>query len=560
MLRRGVVGVCALIAACDDRPTPFLDAATPHDAVADTPDAPPQLVPIASRTPGADACAVAAREALSAGCEYWATQTPHTVLGRLAEGARRDDHPFAVVLSNPWATPVAATLSGGTLAAPTRVVVPPQDSRAVDIPWDAALVDAGDHTRRRSVLRRAGAVHIVAEAPLEALQISPRRVVLDPSACEGRGPDTCYAYSADASRLWPAHALGREHTVVTLPTQRVLAAGATRWSAAPGFVAVVATEDRTELTLTTRGTTVAGEGLDALAAGATGRVVLNAGDVALWVGPSDEDCTDDVFEPLSRSRFCRAGPGDDLTGSALRASAPVAVFVGHDCAMVPFDRFACDHLEEQLPPHTALGTRYHVARVVPVLPRLAGDPPEGEPAVLRIVATRDDTTLRVTPTPPEALGTLRAGQAITLTTRDDLLVEATAAVVVATLRAGSEWWPATVPITRAALGDPAMAIEAPTAQRSAEHTVWVPDGYDRAWAVATLPAGARVRVDGALATETPREGNGQRVQAVALRPGWHRLSAEPAAARFGVRVEAVAPFAAMAYGAGGSLRAVEPPQ
>jgi len=50
------------------------------------------------------------------------------------------------------------------------------------------------------------------------------------------------------------------------------------------------------------------------------------------------------------------------------------------------------------------------------------------------------------------------------------------------------------------------------------------------------------------------------VQAVALRPGWHRLSAEPAAARFGVRVEAVAPFAAMAYGAGGSLRAVEPPQ
>lgn len=559
MRSRGVVCVCLWVVACDGRPTTSLDASSGPDVPREALDAPPVRVPLASRVPGPDACAMAAREGRTAGCEFWATQTPHTVLGRLAEGARRDDHPFAVVLSNPWATPVAATLSGGTLSAPVRVIVPGHGHRAVDVPWDAALVDAGNHTERRSVLRRAGAIRVVAEAPVEALQVSPRRVVLDAAACERRGPDTCYAYSADASRLWPAHALGRSHTVVTLPTQRVLAAGATRWSAAPGFVAVVATVDGTEVTLAALGTTRAGVDMGAIAVGATGRVVLDAGDVALWVGPSDEDCSDAVMEPLSRARFCRPGPGDDLTGSALRASAPVAVFVGHDCAMVPFDRFACDHLEEQLPPEEALGTRYYVGRVVPVLPRFAGDPPEGEPTVLRIVATRDGTTLRVNPPPAEAPTALQAGQSLFLTTRDDVQIDADAPVVVATLRAGSEWWPATVPVTRAALGDPAMAIEAPTAQRSAEHTVWVPDGYDRAWAVATLPAGARVRVDGVLAAEATRASQGQQVQAVALGPGWHRLSAEPAAARFGVRVEAVAPFAAMAYATGGSLRAVEPP-
>jgi hypothetical protein len=34
----------------------------------------------------------------------------------------------------------------------------------------------------------------------------------------------------------------------------------------------------------------------------------------------------------------------DLTGSTIEADHPVAVYVGHDCTNVPFDRVACDHL------------------------------------------------------------------------------------------------------------------------------------------------------------------------------------------------------------------------
>ena len=52
---------------------------------------------------------------------------------------------------------------------------------------------------------------------------------------------------------------------------------------------------------------------------------------------------------------CQTDAAHDLTGSIINADQPVAVFGGHDCAYVPYDQAACDHLEEQLLPNETLG-------------------------------------------------------------------------------------------------------------------------------------------------------------------------------------------------------------
>jgi|GEM_PF-531290 len=48
----------------------------------------------------------------------------------------------------------------------------------------------------------------------------------------------------------------------------------------------------------------------------------------------------------------------DYTGTIIESDAPVGVWIGHECAFVPDDVLACDHLEEMLPPVRTLGHQY----------------------------------------------------------------------------------------------------------------------------------------------------------------------------------------------------------
>ena len=72
---------------------------------------------------------------------------------------------------------------------------------------------------------------------------------------------------------------------------------------------------------------------------------------------------------------------DDVTGTLLRSSKPVAVFAGGVCLNVPTDIDFCDHLVEQLPPISTWGMEF---LTVALANRFAGD-------IIRIVA-RDDAT------------------------------------------------------------------------------------------------------------------------------------------------------------------------
>ena len=60
----------------------------------------------------------------------------------------------------------------------------------------------------------------------------------------------------------------------------------------------------------------------------------------------------------------------DLTGSRVRATKPLVVIAGHECAHVPEDRTACDFIAAQIPPHTTWGRSFILN---PLASRLSGD-------------------------------------------------------------------------------------------------------------------------------------------------------------------------------------------
>ena len=49
------------------------------------------------------------------------------------------------------------------------------------------------------------------------------------------------------------------------------------------------------------------------------------------------------------------GHPNDLSGTHIRGTKPLVVFSGHQCAQIPIGKTACDHLVEQVPPHTTWG-------------------------------------------------------------------------------------------------------------------------------------------------------------------------------------------------------------
>ena len=61
---------------------------------------------------------------------------------------------------------------------------------------------------------------------------------------------------------------------------------------------------------------------------------------------------------LNRLQTLQFDSTEDLTGTIIESDKPISVFVGHECGQVPAGSTACDHLVEQVPPHTTWGTRF----------------------------------------------------------------------------------------------------------------------------------------------------------------------------------------------------------
>ena len=72
---------------------------------------------------------------------------------------------------------------------------------------------------------------------------------------------------------------------------------------------------------------------------------------------------------------------NDLTGSRVVSSKPIAFISGHECGTVPFNIHYCDQLIEQLPPTATWGKRFITA---PIAARTAVD-------IFKVLASRDRT-------------------------------------------------------------------------------------------------------------------------------------------------------------------------
>jgi len=110
---------------------------------------------------------------------------------------------------------------------------------------------------------------------------------------------------------------------------------------------------------------------------------------------------------LDKGQFFQIYQSSDLTGSIVLSNKPTTVFGGHSCADVPSNAGACDMLWQQIPSFEQWGFEY-----VGVGYRQRTSSP-GELMPYRIVAARDGTRLDYDPTiPPGAPTEMNAGDVV----------------------------------------------------------------------------------------------------------------------------------------------------
>jgi hypothetical protein len=146
---------------------------------------------------------------------------------------------------------------------------------------------------------------------------------------------------------------------------------------------ILAQADNTTVTIKPVVDIVAGGGLSGITAGTSGSYVLNKGEYVQFTQPNA------------------------LTGSAIQASAPIAVVGGSTLMDVPLDHVRADSAHQMLPPIRALGSEYVAVRY------RSRDLQIEEYSPYRVVGVVDGTTLTYEPSPPPgAPSTLAAGQMV----------------------------------------------------------------------------------------------------------------------------------------------------
>lgn len=160
---------------------------------------------------------------------------------------------------------------------------------------------------------------------------------------------------------------------------------------------IIASSDDTEVRM--RPTTDIYDGADV--------VGVAAGKTAVW--------------KLARGQVLQITQPEELTGSPIESTKPIGVFGGSRCTLVPGPVQACDTLQQQIPPLSQWGSEYALA---PYRDRFGGEFERREVVPYRIVGAIDGTVLTYDPERPrEAPATLRAGEVVSFTTDQVLVVK-----------------------------------------------------------------------------------------------------------------------------------------
>lgn len=428
------------------------------------------------------------------GCQFFPTVTANGVGGRF-------DEQFGLVISNTWDSAATVTIEGGGLAGPYVVQVPAGGLSVERLPMQAELRACASHSTCRECSTpqvdnhrvwsgrvEQGAYHLTSNRPITLYQFNP----LPYELLEGPGDSATLSYSNDASLLFPVNGLSTHYIAaswwssgdsptpmraddqtfcVGFSSERILPPEGFL-SGRPSMLAITATVDATDVTVTTTARVFGSHGAPNFEPGDPQSVALNQGDVLQLL----------AFD-------------GDLTGTDIHATQPVQVLGGHYCANIPAGVGACDHIEESIPPVDRLGRRYAVTT-----PTLAG-PLEGpaRTSVVRIIATEDDTSLAFDPPVPALNHIGRTGEFVEIIGQDGFIVDSDRPVLVAQYLVGSSYGvgPHPPPPEEIRLrGDPAMTIVAPVEQYRDRYLFHAPENYPHNFVNIVGPADAEVLLDG----------------------------------------------------------------
>lgn len=464
-------------------------------------------------------CEQAVAERSYLGCEYVAVPTVNNELDAVFS--------FALVIANPQLVPAIVTIARGEDFAQT-VIVGPNALEVVVLPWVDALrrptVTTATTLSFHSARVEDGAYRVRSDVPVTVHQFNPLSYLaledcatgFDPAPSDGQ----CNSYTNDASLLLPVHALTGSYLVMSRATHYV--ATSTGEGGSPGFVAIVNTDETPALvTVRTRSYVLASPdgSIEAHAPGDTFEVTIAPGEVVELLSDIPDGCPV-AMEPDPRTdeiRYCDVGSDYDLTGTEIISNQQLAVFSGHNCAFVPYDKWACDHLEEQIFPAEVLGT----SAVSPLAYQQ-----RGEPNLLRVVSASDGNTITFSPAPEEGPETivLDRGEHVEVTVQRATRVTGTAPILAARFFVGQDY-AGLGTSSSGAPGDPSMGLLVPDAQWRNQYVFLAPDTYSDTYIDVIAAMGARVELDGQV-IGTLREATGTSVTTatIAIRPGVHRLT------------------------------------
>ncbi len=347
-------------------------------------------------------CEEAAAAHTYVGCDYWPTVVANQVWSIFD---------FAAVVANAGTTVATVTVEG----IPGTTTVMPGQLAKIYLPWVPALkgpdqdnCSAVAEPLSASVFAPSAAYHLTSTVPVTVYQFNAleyqgiggpagkswaacpgNTACTDPTNVDNYGTTAgCYSFTNDASLLLPSTAMTGNYRVVGHEGWMLQALTQPPESAAvDGYMAITGTQNGTQVSVSVSktGQIAAGNmGIAATAPGGTLTLTLNAGDVAELVGAA----------------------GSDLSGSIVKASAPVQVITGMPCSLIPPLAEACDHWEETVFPAETLGKDY-------VVTRPAGPLGNVVPYQVRIFGNVDGTNLKYNPAAPAGCPTtINAGQVV----------------------------------------------------------------------------------------------------------------------------------------------------
>lgn len=445
------------------------------------------------------------------GCEYWSLDLDQ--YHDPTTNPKPDEVPHAVVISNPGISTATITFESRSTAASFNIpdpTVPPGSAKAFTMP---RLDVSGTGTSLNSI-------HVMSSVPVIAHQFNPL--------------NNSNVYSNDASLLLPANTLGNDYYVLDHPTQVLPCILTPCPESQHAYVTVVAAEPgTTKVRFAPTADIKAGAPVGRIPAGTSPNRVTNPA-IELQFG-----------EVLNLEAEADSPTGaNDLTGTHIFADKKIAVFAGHEEAVISSqsgaDNNCCaDHLEQQLFPVNTWSTDY-VATFSPGRGTKVDQ--------WKIVAGEDNVTITTDPVQSEANNvTLDRGEFVSFFSDQSFEIHATGKIMVGQFLVSQEQ-------TSEVVGDPAFILAVPTAQYRDNYHLLTPDDYSHDYVTITRPAGATVNLDGTAVADaefSPVGAGTWEVAAVEVQPGVHVLDgAEP----FGIAAYGF--DSAVSYGYPGGLNLV----